>query len=286
MESTESSTPTLAPDLQAALARFGIDAFRPGQREVIESVLAGEDALCIMPTGGGKSLCYQLPSVLRDGLTIVVSPLIALMKDQVDSLRQHGISADFINSSITPQEQYACLDRLSRGECRLLYVAPERFRSQRFVEAARQVGVQLFAVDEAHCISEWGHDFRHDYSRLGYYRARVGNPPTIALTATATPDVQADIVRQLKLASPKVFVAGFARDNLYYSVQICSSKADKHERLSRFLRETKEPASSMSPAAKPADRWPQRCSRPRDARSACTTRGSIRTNAVRCKTHS
>jgi ATP-dependent DNA helicase RecQ len=236
MAATDLSIQPISPDMQAALTRLGIKTFRPGQRQVIESVLAGEDALCIMPTGGGKSLCYQLPSVLRDGLTIVVSPLIALMKDQVDSLRRHGIQAEFINSSISPQEQSACLDRLGRGECRLLYVAPERFRSQRFVEAVRRVRVQLLAVDEAHCISEWGHDFRHDYTRLGSYRARIGNPTTIALTATATPDVREDIVAQLKLDSPKVFVAGFARDNLHYSVQVCSSKTDKNDRLVRFLR--------------------------------------------------
>ncbi len=218
------------------LARFGLRAFRPAQREVINTVLAGRDCLCIMPTGGGKSLCYQLPALMLGGLTLVISPLIALMKDQVDALREKGIAATFINSTLSGQEQHERLDGLLRGEYTLVYVAPERFRSQRFVEIVRSVGVKMLAVDEAHCISEWGHDFRHDYSRLGMYRQRIGAPPTIALTATATPDVQSDVVEQLQLSSPATFVAGFARENLRYQVIPHSSSHEKDDSIDRLVR--------------------------------------------------
>ncbi|MCA9263855.1 MAG: RecQ family ATP-dependent DNA helicase, partial [Planctomycetales bacterium] len=222
--------------IEEFLGDFGLSGFRPGQRDVILAVLAGQDCLCIMPTGGGKSLCYQLPAVARDGLTIVVSPLIALMKDQVDSLKEKGIRAEFINSSIPTGEQEHRLSELEEGTYDLLYVAPERFRSQRFVEILKRRTVALLAIDEAHCISEWGHDFRHDYARLGQFRRRIGNPPTIALTATATPDVQEDVVRQLELHEPQVFVAGFARANLRFSVDICSNRVEKLTRLHEFLR--------------------------------------------------
>ncbi len=230
------SKPQTEDELGRGLAAFGLSGFRPAQQEIIEAVLSRKDVLCVMPTGSGKSLCYQLPAILDEGITLVVSPLIALMKDQVDSLRQLGIAAEFINSSLTTQQQAECLNRVDRGECRLLYVAPERFRSRQFIEIVRGLSLRLFAVDEAHCISEWGHDFRHDYARLGDFRARLGNPPTIALTATATPDVQVDIVKQLNLPDPQIFVAGFKRDNLFYSVRTCSTKSDKQESLIRFLR--------------------------------------------------
>ena len=223
---------------ESYLKRFGLSEFRPGQRDVVTAVLSGKDVLCIMPTGGGKSLCFQLPSLARDGLTLVVSPLIALMKDQVDVLQQKGIRAEYINSSLSPQEQNRRLERFQAGEYDLLYVAPERFRSQRFVEATKQTQIQLLAVDEAHCISEWGHDFRHDYARLGRFRRRMGNPQTIALTATATPDVRQDVIAQLGMAEPEVFIAGFARPNLQFSVRHASSRAEKDEALIQLLNET------------------------------------------------
>jgi ATP-dependent DNA helicase RecQ len=224
-------------NLEAYLAPFGLGAFRPGQREVIETVLAGRDCLCVMPTGGGKSLCYQLPGIAQAGVTLVVSPLIALMKDQVDSLVARGLPATFINSTLSADEQSQRLARMAAGEYKLVYVVPERFRSSRFLEAARQVDVRLLAIDEAHCVSEWGHDFRPDYARLGHFRTLLGNPPTIALTATATDAVRRDIIELLNLREPAVFITGFARPNLFYSVQMCASDRDKDAALFRFLDE-------------------------------------------------
>ncbi len=222
-------------NLEAYLAPFGLSRFRPGQREVIETVLAGQDCLCVMPTGGGKSLCYQLPALVHPGLTLVISPLIALMKDQVDTLQAKGVKATFINSTLSPEETTARLEGMVAGEYKLVYVVPERFRSSRFVEATRRSNLRLLAVDEAHCVSEWGHDFRPDYARLGRFRAQLDNPPTIALTATATDGVRRDIVALLNLREPRVFISGFARDNLFYSVQVCSTDRDKDETLFRFL---------------------------------------------------
>jgi ATP-dependent DNA helicase RecQ len=228
----------LAVQLEEHLARFKLTSFRPGQREVIEAVLAGHDCLCIMPTGGGKSLCYQLPAVAREGVTLVVSPLIALMKDQVDALHDLGIAATFINSSLAPREQFDRMDAMAAGQFDLVYIAPERLRSSIFIEKLRATRLQLLAVDEAHCISEWGHDFRPDYARLGLVRQRLGFPPTIALTATATPQVRADVARQLQLREPKIFITGFARTNLHFEVHQAYSDFDKDQTLIDFLAET------------------------------------------------
>ena len=234
-------------DLDAYLPQFGLSSFRPGQREVISAVLGGRDCLCVMPTGGGKSLCYQLPALALDGLTLVVSPLIALMKDQVDQLLAHGLPVSFINSAIPLAEQYDRLDRMAAGQYRLVYVVPERFRSNRFLDAVSQVGLKLLAVDEAHCISEWGHDFRPDYARLGQFRRRLGNPPTIALTATATDAVRRDIVEQLDLREPRTFITGFARPNLFYEVRQCRGEKQKLDILLDLLRRT--PGSGIVYAA-------------------------------------
>ncbi len=198
---------------------FGFDDFLPLQEEIIASVLDGRDTLVLMPTGGGKSLCYQLPALRFDGLTLVVSPLIALMKDQVDALKANGIAAGFINSALTRSELHRVQDRARRGSLKILYLAPERlavpgFRS--FLEALR---VDLVAVDEAHCISEWGHDFRPDYRRLGDLRRDLSGVPFIALTATATERVRSDIVEHLGLKRPRRFVASFNRANLTYAVR-------------------------------------------------------------------
>ncbi|MFO0956723.1 MAG: RecQ family ATP-dependent DNA helicase [Isosphaeraceae bacterium] len=215
-------------DLERTLRdRFGLERFRPGQREVIESVLAGGDVLCVMPTGGGKSLCYQLPALVLEGMTLVVSPLIALMKDQVDALHVRGLRATLINSTLDPTEQRSRLLEIEAGEYDLVYVAPERFRSARFLEAMAKIRPGLLAVDEAHCISEWGHDFRPDYARLGRARVALGNPPCIALTATATDIVRRDIAEQLNLRSPAQFVTGFDRPNLSYRVVAARRDLDK-----------------------------------------------------------
>lgn len=227
---------------QEHLARFGLTAFRPGQREVIAAVLDGRDVLCVMPTGGGKSLCYQLPALCLPGITIVVSPLIALMKDQEDQLRRLGIAAAALHSGIDLPEQRERLAAVARGDVRILYVAPERLRSPRFLELAKRSRISLLAVDEAHCISEWGHDFRPDYARLGWLRQQLGSPPTIALTATATDVVRRDIAVQLRLSDPAVFIRGFDRPNLFYGVTMTSGRHQKHRRIAEILSESPGPA--------------------------------------------
>lgn len=224
--------------LESYLSLFGLTEFRPGQHDVIATILSGRDCLCVMPTGGGKSLCYQLPAMVRDGVTLVVSPLIALMKDQVDQLAALGLPVTFINSTLSLGEQYDRLDRVAAGEFKLVYVVPERFRSSRFLEAVRAVQLNLLAVDEAHCISQWGHDFRPDYARLGHFRRMLGDPPTIALTATATDAVRRDIVEQLNLHDPRIFITGFARPNLFYEVESSRGDKQKFEELLEFLRGT------------------------------------------------
>lgn len=223
-------------DPEQALAQFGLQEFRQGQREVIEAIVAGDDCLCIMPTGGGKSLCYQLPSVIRSGLTIVVSPLIALMKDQVDSLAARGIQAALINSSLSASEQNSRLEAVASGQYKLVYVAPERLRNGRFLEAIRATPIQLLAVDEAHCISQWGHDFRPDYARIGRFREVLGGIQTVALTATATPRVREDIQEVLGFKNAKQFMSGFARPNLHFSVIQSQNDRAKEEELSGFLQ--------------------------------------------------
>ncbi|MDP3721941.1 MAG: DNA helicase RecQ [Candidatus Omnitrophota bacterium] len=205
--------------LQELLKRsFGFDSFRPLQREIMEDSLAGRDVFALLPTGGGKSLCYQLPALVRPGLTVVVSPLIALMKDQVDAMDVLGIPATCLNSSLDAGESERRWSRLERGEYRLLYVAPERLMLPGFLQDLRRRHVSLIAVDEAHCISEWGHDFRPEYRRLADVRDVLPDTPILALTATATERVRDDIIRQLRLRNPAVYVAGFNRPNLTYRV--------------------------------------------------------------------
>ena len=210
---------------------FGFEDFREGQREVISAVLEGHDTVVVMPTGGGKSLCYQLPAMMLEGATLVVSPLIALMKDQVDALLARGLPATFINSSIDFEEQKARVQGVRRGAFKLVYVAPERFRSMHFVEALTSAQISLFAVDEAHCISTWGHDFRPDYLRLRGALERIGRPQAIALTATATPYVRSDIIEQLALNDPRAFVSGFDRPNLSINVTHTQKEREKIARI-------------------------------------------------------
>ncbi len=202
---------------------FGHDAFRPGQQEIIEQTLCGRDAFVLMPTGGGKSLTYQLPALLLPGLTVVISPLIALMHDQVDQLRANGIAATFINSSLDSLERSQRERAALNGRVKLLYVAPERLLSESFLYLLDQiesnVGLSLLAVDEAHCVSEWGHDFRPEYRQLGQLRTRYPRSPMLALTATATERVRQDILTQLRLHDPYVHIASFNRPNLSYEVR-------------------------------------------------------------------
>lgn len=237
MEGSEPQMRPIPESLQPYLEQYGLKSFRPGQERVIRTILSGQDTLCVMPTGGGKSLCYQLPALILPGVTLVISPLIALMKDQVDTLQDRNISVTFINSTISSEEQYERMERMVRGEFRLVYVVPERFRSNRFMEAVKASRLSLLAVDEAHCISQWGHDFRPDYARLGYFRQKLGNPPTIALTATATDTVRRDIIELLGLNEPEVFITGFARPNLFYEVAHTSGEQNKKDKLLEFLND-------------------------------------------------
>jgi ATP-dependent DNA helicase RecQ len=207
--------------------RFGFSAFRTSQREVIASVLRGRPTLAVMPTGAGKSLCFQLPALLLPGVTLVVSPLVSLMKDQVDALTARGIAATFINSTLSENERQERAVAMAKGAYRLVYVAPERFRSPGFFSVLERTPIALFAVDEAHCISQWGHDFRPDYGRLGEVRQRLKVSRTLALTATATPEVRRDICHALRLESPAIFVAGFDRPNLYLEVVKVASDREK-----------------------------------------------------------
>jgi len=217
--------------------RFGLDEFRPGQERAIRAVLAGRDALVLMPTGAGKSLIYQLPSLLLPGLTVVVSPLIALMKDQTDKLSALGVAALTINSSLTDRQQGLAEAAVGAGHGDLLYVTPERFRDRSFFEALRERTVSLFVVDEAHCISHWGHDFRPDYMMLGEVARRLGRPPILALTATATPEVQADIAAQLGMSEPVREVGELIRPNLFLEVLRTVNASEKDAALERSLRQ-------------------------------------------------
>lgn len=213
---------------------FGYDQFRPLQEQVIQSVLKGNDAMVIMPTGGGKSICYQIPAIIMDGVAVVVSPLIALMKDQVEGLRANGVAADFLNSSQTNSEQAEVIERIVDGKVKLLYVSPEKLVSQDFYYLLLQLKVNLFAIDEAHCISVWGHDFRPEYTKMAYLKKQFPHIPVIALTATADNLTQKDIVNQLELANPDRFISSFDRPNL--SLKVAPGK-DKFKSILGFVRQ-------------------------------------------------
>ncbi|CAA9568880.1 MAG: ATP-dependent DNA helicase RecQ [uncultured Truepera sp.] len=220
---------------------FGFSEFRPGQPEAVAAALAGRDVLAVMPTGAGKSLCYQLPALAGGGLTVVVSPLIALMKDQVERLRRRGVGAAALNSQLSPAQQRALLGQLR--DLRLLYISPERLSSDAVQRRFREAGVTRLVVDEAHCISGWGHDFRPDYRQLGDIREKLGDPPVTALTATATVVVRGDITTLLGLREPEVVLTGFDRPNLRYRVWPVPNETAKHEALWTLL--TRHPGPSV-----------------------------------------
>lgn len=221
---------------------FGFESFRAGQEEVIRAVLEGRDTLAVMPTGGGKSLCYQVPALLQESLTVIVSPLISLMKDQVDSLVQSAVTdAAALHSGLSPEERWEVERKVRSGEVKMLYVAPERLRALEFVLSLREAGVGLFVVDEAHCISEWGHNFRPDYLFLPRAVKDLGNPPVLALTATATPRVREDILRSLGMRSPEVVVTSFNRPNLTYRVREAKKKEQKLPQILEVIHRSPPP---------------------------------------------
>lgn len=225
--------------MQNALAilkeTFGYNDFRLQQEQIIAKVLAGKDTFVLMPTGGGKSLCYQIPALILEGVAVVVSPLISLMKDQVDALRVNGVAAAYLNSSLTAHEQKEIINQVRRNELKLLYIAPERFfgREQQFIEFLKSVKLSLFAVDEAHCISQWGHDFRPDYLMLSQLRTAFPETPILALTATADTITRKDIVQKLNLKNPHTFISSFNRANISYFVE---RKLNSYERVVRYLK--------------------------------------------------
>ncbi|RLB67193.1 MAG: hypothetical protein DRH08_04275 [Deltaproteobacteria bacterium] len=224
---------------QTLLEVFGYSKFRPQQEEIIETLIAGHDAFVLMPTGGGKSLCFQIPALLRDGVAIVVSPLISLMKDQVDALVANGVRAAFYNSSLKAEEARQVLARLHAEDLDLLYVAPERLLSDGFLDRLESIKIALFAIDEAHCVSQWGHDFRPEYVQLGQLHTHFPDVPMIGLTATADPQTRQDLLQRLGLQQAHCFVTGFDRPNIRYTV------VEKHkpfDQLIRFLDDHRQEA--------------------------------------------
>ena len=213
---------------------FGYPSFRHPQEDIINTVVAGGDALVLMPTGGGKSLCYQIPALVRDGCGIVVSPLIALMQDQVDALRQLGVKASYLNSTLSAEDAYNTEQALLAGQLDLLYVAPERLKQQRMLDLLNRAPIALFAIDEAHCVSQWGHDFRADYLQLGILHEQFPDIPRIALTATADARTRSEIIKRLDLDGARKFVSGFDRPNIRYTIGL---KHNAKQQLQQFLTE-------------------------------------------------
>ncbi len=260
------------PALSVLQGTFGFEDFRPGQEQVIDALLAGRSALAVFPTGAGKSLCYQLPALLLDGVTVVVSPLIALMKDQIDFLGGRGVAAARLDSSLSADEARDVAARMRAGTLKLLYVAPERFNNERFLAQLAETRIALFAVDEAHCISEWGHNFRPDYLKLAARARELGAERVLALTATATPTVAADIRAGFGIADADSVVTGFYRPNLTLLTTPVSA-AERDAQLVARLRE-RPPGSGdrLRDAAADGRGDGERCSPRPASRPARTTR--------------
>ncbi|MES2176603.1 MAG: ATP-dependent DNA helicase RecQ [Gemmatimonadota bacterium] len=245
---------TKARALATLRERFGHEGFRRGQWEPINAVLNGQDALVVMPTGSGKSIVYQLPALLMPGLTVVVSPLIALMKDQQDKLHAHGVDALAMHSHLSAGDARETARQVSDGEGEILYLTPERFKDRDFFDRLLTRRVALFVIDEAHCVSQWGHDFRPDYLTLGSVIARLGKPPVLALTATATAEVRDDIARQLGMRDPQITITGFARPNLRFEVRRTVNQAEKDAAIEQLLTKSTGSGIIYTATVKEADR--------------------------------
>lgn len=280
------TNPVSLPQAKESLQKvFGFDEFLAGQQAVVERLLAGRSALAIFPTGGGKSLCYQLPSLLFEGLTLVISPLIALMKDQLDFLQSRGLPAARLDSSLDRERTLSVYENLAAGRIRLLYISPERLNNERFLQSLRRWKIALLAVDEAHCISQWGHNFRPDYLKIARLAKDLGIGRVLALTATATPAVACDVAAAFGIAPDDVVNTGFYRPNLKLAVTACSSQQRDALLLARLKARAPARRSSTSPCKKPPKNLPS-CSARRATRLARTMPAWKPPIARPCKTPS